>query len=87
MFSLSLNVKLLYLTHRALWGANTPDQSEPSGISNEGVLRIPQSTRAGVTPSDCLMSSWEGAGYFGFIGGACGVMVIVTGYGHGDIPG
>ena len=42
---------------RALSGATTPGQSEPASNSNEGVLRILQSSSiTGTSPSDCLVS-------------------------------
>ena len=41
----------------ALSGATTPGQSGPGIDVNEGVLRIPQSSRiAGMSPSECLVS-------------------------------
>ena len=40
-----------------LSGATTPSQSEPGSDGNEGVLRIPHSSRiTGASPSDCLVS-------------------------------
>ena len=53
LFKHSLNVKLFYLIHRTLSGANTSDQSGPWSDGNEGVLHISQSSRAGASPSDC----------------------------------
>ena len=42
---------------RAVLGATAPGQSGHGSNGNEGVLNIPQSSRAGATPSDGLMSS------------------------------
>ena len=39
-----------------LSGATTPDQSRPGSHSNDGLLHIPQSSKTGTSPSDCLMS-------------------------------
>ena len=39
-----------------LSGATTLGQSRPGSNGNEGILHIPQSSRAGTSPSDCLMS-------------------------------
>ena len=36
--------------------ATTPSQSRPRSNSNEGVLHIPQISKAGASPSDGLMS-------------------------------
>ena len=45
-----------------LSGANTPGQSRPGSDSNEGVIRIPQSSSITETsPSDCLL--WAGVFY------------------------
>ena len=41
---------------RTLLGATTPGQSEPGSNSNEGVLRIPQISKAGASPTDGLIS-------------------------------
>ena len=41
---------------RTILGATTPGQSEPGRNGNEEVLCIPQSSKAGSSPSDCLMS-------------------------------
>ena len=42
---------------RALPSATTPGQSGPGSNSNDGVLRIPQSSSiTGPSPSDCLVS-------------------------------
>ena len=40
---------------RSLSGATTPGQSKPERNSNEGVLHIPQISKAGVSPLDGLM--------------------------------
>ena len=34
----------------------TPDQRGPGSNGNEGVIHIPQISKAGALPSDCLMS-------------------------------
>ena len=39
---------------RALSGATIPGQSGPGSNVNEGVLHIPQISKAGASPSDCL---------------------------------
>ena len=40
-----------------LSGATTPGENRPGSDSNEGVLRIPQSSSiTGTSPSDCLVS-------------------------------
>ena len=36
--------------------ATIPGQKEPRSDDNEGVLHIPQSFKAGNSPSDCIMS-------------------------------
>ena len=41
---------------RFLSGATTPGQSGPGSNGNKGVLHIPQMSKAGASPSDCLMS-------------------------------
>ena len=41
---------------RTLLSAITPDQSGPESNDNEGVLHIPQSSEAGVLPSNGLIS-------------------------------
>ena len=41
---------------RALSGTTTPDQSGPGSNDNEGVLHIPQISKAGVSQSACLVS-------------------------------
>ena len=38
-----------------LSGATTPGQSEPGSNGSEGVFYIPESSRAGGSPSDCFM--------------------------------
>ena len=52
----------------ALSGATISGQSGPGSDSNEGVLRIPQSSNtAGTSPSDCLVSyvgHWLGGGSY-----------------------
>ena len=55
LFAHSLNVKL-WPIDSTLSGATTPGQSGPEGEGNEGVLHIPQISKAGASPSDCLMS-------------------------------
>ena len=40
---------------RTLSGATTPGQSGPGSDGNEGVLSIPQSSKTGASPSDCLV--------------------------------
>ena len=40
--------------NRTLSGATTPGQSGPKSNSNEGVLHIPQISKAGASPSDDL---------------------------------
>ena len=55
--SLNVNVKLFYLTHR--WDPiryNPPNKSGPESNSNEGVHHIPQSSWAGASLSDGLVS-------------------------------
>ena len=49
---------LFYLTPSSctLLGATTPGQSGPVSNGNEGVLHIPQISRAGASPSDSLVS-------------------------------
>ena len=48
---------VLFNPYRALSSANTPDESGPRSDGNEGVLRIPLSSRiTGTLPSDCLVS-------------------------------
>ena len=66
-FAHSLNVKMFYLIHR--WDpirCSTPSQSGPESNGNEVVLHIPQSSRTGVSSSDCLVSY---PGHFVFGGG------------------
>ena len=46
----------IWPSDRALSGAGTLGQSEPGSNGNEGVLHIPQISKAGTLPSDCLMS-------------------------------
>ena len=46
---------VLFNTDRALSGATTPGQSGPGSDSNEGVLRIPQSSSTAGTSSDFLV--------------------------------
>ena len=60
-FSLSLNVKLFYLTiDRILSAATAPGQSEHGSNGNKGVLHIAQSSSIAVaSPSDCLASYSE----------------------------
>ena len=41
---------------RALWGAATLGQSRHGSNRNEGLLHIPQISKARPSPSDCLMS-------------------------------
>ena len=41
---------------RTLSGATTPGQRGPGSNGNEGLLHIPQSSKIGVSPSDCLVS-------------------------------
>ena len=41
---------------RTLSGATTPGQIGAGINGNEGILRIPWSTKTGASPSDCLMS-------------------------------
>ena len=53
-----------------LSSATTPGQSEPGGNGNEGVIHIPQISKAGVLPSDGLMS------YPGHIGAGGGVLPL-----------
>ena len=52
----------LNVRDRILSSAMTPGQSGPGNNGNEEVLHIPQSSRAGASPSNCLVSY---AGYFG----------------------
>ena len=61
----SYNLKLVICLHtvcsiwamdKTLSGATTPDQSVPGNKSNEGLLHISQISKAGDSPSDCLMS-------------------------------
>ena len=47
---------LFLLFDRILSGAKTLDQSGPGSNGNKEVLHIPQSSRTGALPSDCLMS-------------------------------
>ena len=49
-----LNVKQFYVTHRS--GATTPSQSGPGSNGNEGVLHIPQISKAGASLTHCLVS-------------------------------
>ena len=46
----------IWAIDRTLSGATTPGQSRPRSYGNEGVLRIPQISKAGASPLDCLMS-------------------------------
>ena len=41
---------------RTFSGVTTPGQSGSGSNGNEGVLHIPQSSRTGASPSDCLVS-------------------------------
>ena len=52
-------VKKFYLAHR--WDMTTVGQGVPGSNGNEGVLYIPQNSRAGASRSDILMS---GPGHF-----------------------
>ena len=61
-----------------LSGATILVQSEPGSNGNEGVLRIPQSSTAGVSPSDCLMSYPKHS-----LGGSVGVLPFYTRWGGG----
>ena len=45
----------IWSIERALSGATIPGQSGPGSDDNEGVLHIPQSSRTGALPSDCLV--------------------------------
>ena len=45
----------IWLIDRTLLDAYTPGQSGPGSNVNEGVLHIPQSSRTGTSPSDCLV--------------------------------
>ena len=56
LFAHSLSVEQFYLTHTILSGATTPGWSGPGSNGNEGALHIPQSSKTGASPSDCLMS-------------------------------
>ncbi len=67
---------------RLLLGATTPGQSGSESDGNERVLHIPQISKAGASPSDCLMSYPEHS--LGGGGGARGVIVIVVGNEHGN---
>ena len=49
----------IWPTDRTLSGATTPSQSGTWGNGNEGVLHIPQSSNAGASPSDGLISYLE----------------------------
>ena len=49
----------IWLIDKFLPGANTLGQSKPGTNGNEGVLHIPQSSKAGALPSDSLMSYSE----------------------------
>ena len=51
-------------TDRTLSGATKWGQSGPGSDGNEGLLHIPQISKVGASPSDCLMSyqgHWLGA--------------------------
>ena len=49
----------IWPTDRTLSGATTLGQSGLENDDNEGVLHIPQISKAGASPSDCLMSYLE----------------------------
>ena len=54
LFAHSLNVKQFYLTiDSTLSGTTAPGQSGLGNNGNEGVLYIPQVSKAGASPSDC----------------------------------
>ena len=56
-FSISTQFSSIWPIDRTLSDATTPGQSGPWSDANEGVLRIPQSSRVtGTSPSDCLVS-------------------------------
>ena len=46
----------IWSTDMTLSGATIPDQSWPESIDNDGVLHIPQISKAGALPLDCLVS-------------------------------
>ena len=45
----------MWLIDRTLPGVTTQGQSGPWSNGDEGVLHIPQISKAGASPSDCLM--------------------------------
>ena len=49
------NSSILHID-KTLSGATTPGQSGPGHYGNEWVLHIPQSSKYGASPSNCLMS-------------------------------
>ena len=55
LFEQSLNSRSIWLIDRVLSGATTPGQSESGSNSYEWVLHFPQLSKAGDSPSDCLM--------------------------------
>ena len=56
-FSIGTQFSSVWYIDRILSGATTPGQSGPGNDSNEGVLRIPQSSSiTGTSLSDCLVS-------------------------------
>ena len=46
----------IWLIDKTPSDVTTPGQSGPGSNDNEGALRIPQISKAGALPSDCLMS-------------------------------
>ena len=55
LFAHSLNISCIWPIDRILSGANTLDQRGPGTNGNEGILCIPQNSRAADSPSDSLM--------------------------------
>ena len=55
-FSISPQISSIWPLDRTLSGTTTPGQSGLGSDGNEGVLRIPQSSITGTSPSNCLIS-------------------------------
>ena len=56
-FSIGMQFISIWPIDRARSGATTQGQSGPGSDSNEGILRVPQSSSiTGTSPSDCLVS-------------------------------
>ena len=73
---LSISLVVFAPIDRTQSGGTPPGQSGPGSNGNKEGHRFPQSSSIDrASPSSCFVS---------YVGGACGVMVIVVGNGHDD---